>query len=201
MTDELRDQIRRIDPMHSGVLTEAVTAPSSRELLEHIMSTPSIEEPRASARRRRVWYPVATGALAGLIAVGSFVLIGRDHAQPGPVALAPLELGLGDGPGSASCPMVSADILRGMPVAFEGVVATVEGESVTLDVSHWYAGGEATQVILHAPGGMVALTGGIDFQAGGRYLIAATDGVVDYCGNSGAYSAELAAIYAEAFGA
>ena len=64
MNDELRDQLAGLDPMHSEVTTEDVTTTSSRELLEHIMSTPTMERPERELRpRRRAWYAVATAAL------------------------------------------------------------------------------------------------------------------------------------------
>ncbi len=37
------------------------------------------------------------------------------------------------------------------------------------------------------------------FEEGGRYLVSATDGRVTVCGFSAPYSAELAALYEQAF--
>lgn len=207
MNDELRDQIGRLDPMHPGVPTESVTAKSSRELLEHIMSTPTTERPVPARPRRRLWYAAASAALVAVVAIGGITLFNGDDAVddttttvPG-VPPAALELDLGDGGAMASCLPVSADILKDMSPAFLGTVQTVEGERVTLAVDRWYAGGGASLVALHAPAGMEALIGGIDFQVGQQYFVTAFDGVVNYCGYSDAYSPELAAIYDEAFGA
>lgn len=197
MTDELRDRVRDLDPMHLGVPTEPVTAPSSRELLESIMSTPTIERPQPAARPRRVWYATAAAALVGAIAVGAILTNGND---PAPSATAPLELGLGDGGAMQSCLPVSADILRDMSPALLGTATAVEGEKVTLRIDRWYAGEtDATEVVLHAPAGMEALIGGIDFQVGQQYFVTATDGVVNYCGYTDAYSPTLEAIFEEAF--
>lgn len=202
MNDELRDQIGRLDPMHPGVPTEEVTAKSSRELLEHIMSTPTIERPDPVRNRpRRLWYAAATAALAGVLAVGGLVMLNGDDEAPATTTAEALELGLGEGGAMASCLAVSADILRDMSPAFLGTVTAVDGEQVTLAVDRWYAGEEYATVILHAPAGMEALIGGIDFQVGEQYFVTAFDGVVNYCGYSDAYSPELAAIYEEAFGA
>ena len=206
MNDELRDQIRRLDPMHPGVPTEPVTTPSSRELLESIMSTPTIEkpEPVPARPRRRPWFALAAATLTVVVAVGGVVLLRGDEPTPttttSVVASPPLELGLGDGPGIASCLPVSADILRDMSPAFLGTATAVNGEQVTLAVDRWYAGGDAETVILHAPAGMEALIGGIDFQVGGEYFITAANGIVNYCGYSDAYSPELAQVFDEAFG-
>lgn len=198
MNDDLRDQIGRLDPMHPGVPTEEVTAPSSRDLLEHIMSTPTIERPRpAGPRPRRIMYAAAAAGLAAVLAVGSVLVFSGEDAPEA----ATMELGLGEGPGMASCLAVSADILDDMPVALLGTALAVDGETVTLSVDRWYTGGDTDQVILHAPDGMEALIGGIDFQEGEQYFVAATDGVVNYCGYTDAYSPELAQVYEEAFGA
>ena len=199
MSEDLRDQLRRLDPMSPRVLTQEVTTKSSREMLEHIMSTPTVERPQARPRRR-IWYAVATTAVAGIIAVVA-VTVFNGESGPDVVAAPPLKLSLGEGPGMASCLAVSADILRDMPIAFEATAVSVDGEQVVLDVIRWYAGGDAAQVVLTAPGGMVALIGGIDFEVGGHYLVSALDGVVNYCGFTDVYSPELAAVYAEAFGA
>ena len=56
MTDELRNRLRRLDPMASDVPTEPVTTESSRQLLEEIMSTPSVEQPGSSGtQNKRPW--------------------------------------------------------------------------------------------------------------------------------------------------
>jgi len=200
MSEDLRDQLRHLDPMPPRVPTQEPTTKSSREMLEHIMSTPTVERPQTPPRRR-VWYAVATAALAGIIAVVAVTVFNNGESGPDVVAGPPLELSLGEGPGMASCLAVNADILRDMPIAFEATAVSVDGEQVGLDVIRWYAGGDAAQVALTAPGGMQALIGGIDFEVGGHYLVAALDGVVNYCGYTDVYSPELAAVYAEAFGA
>jgi hypothetical protein len=201
MNDELRDRIRRMDPMHPGVPTEPMTTKSSRELLENIMSTPTIERSDQAARRpRRVWYAAAAAALAAVLAAGGVLFFAGDDAPTN--AAAPLELGLGDGGAMASCLPVSAEFLRDMSPALLGTATAVEGEKVTLRIDRWYAGDTgATEVVLHAPDGMQALIGGIDFQVGQQYFVTASEGVVNYCGYSDAYSPQLEAIFEEAFGA
>ena len=73
---------------------------------------------------------------------------------------------------------------------------------MTLEVGHWYRGGDADQVTVQAPPAeMQALIQAVDFQDGQRYLVAANDGFVTACGMTAPYSDELAALYAEAFGA
>ncbi len=79
-------------------------------------------------------------------------------------------------------------------------MTAVDGEQVTLTVDRWFRGGDAATVELHAPAGMQALIGGIDFVEGGQYLVSATEGNVNYCGYTDASTPELRAAFERAFG-
>jgi len=112
-----------------------------------------------------------------------------------------LELSAGDGGGAmASCMAFDPAILGEAPVAFEGTAMTVDGERVTLEVDHWYAGGDADEVVLLAPQGLEALIAGFNLEVGKQYLISATNGQVNYCGFSGESTNELRAGFEAAFG-
>ena len=188
---ELRIRIQKLDPMSSGVETRSVQDESSRQMLEAIMEQP-ISGTGSQAGRRMQWFMAAAAVVA--VALGSFAVFGgTTPASP------PLQLALGESNAMSSCIVVSADILRDMPVAFEGTATSVEGEIVTLSVDKWFTAGDATTVDLTAPAGLQALIGGIDFEVGSKYLIAATDGTVNYCGYSDLATPELRAIYNEAF--
>ena len=145
-------------------------------------------------RGRRGWIFGGAGlgtaaAIAGIIALGG-----------GSPSVSTLELDLGQDDIMASCLPVSADIVAGTDLAFAATVTSVDGETVTLDVTRWYAGGDADQVVLTAPAGMEALIGGIAFEQGGAYLVSATaDGTVNYCGLTGPATPELQAVYDAAF--
>ena len=74
-------------------------------------------------------------------------------------------------------------------------------DEILIDVDTWYRGGDTDQVRLSAPDmSMTSLGSSIDFQAGSRYLVTATDGTVNYCGFSGPWTQEMADAYAAAFG-
>jgi hypothetical protein len=195
MNDELRNEIRRLDPMPPGVPIE----PPSPDHLEDIMATaPTDTTPRNPLRNR--WYAAAGIAAVALgLAVAVPNLTGND---PAPSASGtPLVLSLGEGDGLASCLPFDVAILADMPLAFEGTVTAVDGEQVTLTVDRWFTGGDAATVELTAPAGMQALIGGIDFMDGGTYLVTATEGVVNYCGYTGPATPEYRAAFEEAFGA
>ena len=86
-------------------------------------------------------------------------------------------------------------------MAFDGVVRSVTGGEATIDPTRFYVGEETEVVVVQAPDrDLQALLAAVDFREGERYLVAATDGRVTLCGFSGPYTAELADLYARAFG-
>ena len=98
------------------------------------------------------------------------------------------------------CMPVEPATLGKAETAFDGEVLTVDGDSVTLAVREWYAGGDkAAQVRLDLARVPETLTGYFDFATGSRYLVAANDDTVLVCGFSGPWSKELEQIYAAAF--
>ena len=196
VNDELRDKLRRIDPALTSEINP-VTAEPSRLLMEKVMEAP-VSETQAKQRppRRVGWYAFAAAA-ALVVVVGAVAMFNASNDPAAP----PLELALPADDPMAMCIVFDVEFLRDMPVAFEGTVASVEGETVTLDVDEWFVGGDAEQVVLQAPSGMGALIGGVDFVDGGQYLITATDGTVNYCGFSGESTTEMRAAFEEAFGA
>jgi len=200
VTDELRNRLSRLDPMASDVPTEPVTSESSRQLLEDIMTTPNAEQPGSSGTtNKRPWLVAVAAAAVVIVAIGAVALLNGDGGSDPVASGPPLELNAGADDPMAMCIQFSVEYLAPMPVAFEGTVTSVEGETISLDVDHWYKGGEAAQVVLHAPAGMEALIGGIPFVEGTQYLITATDGNVNYCGFSGESTPELKAAFEEAF--
>lgn len=207
MSDELRNRLRRLDPMGPGVETRSVQ--QAREMMEAVMSTQTPQTTRRSegaARRFRPAGATTSGSsiavsrplvpiLAGLVAVtiAAFALLGGG-------APAPLALSAGESdPALASCMAFSPEILAGMDVAFEGIVTDIEGDVLTLDVVTWYTGGESDQVTITAPLGMEALILGISFEVGGDYLVSATDGVVNYCGYTDVATPQLREAFESAF--
>ena len=208
MTDELRDRLRRLDPLPPEVSTDPVTSPNARALLEDIMSTPVTESTAADAsaadlspRRSstRWWALGAAAAAIAIVAAGAFVVAGDGDDSEQIASNPPLELALAPQDAMAMCLAFDTAILADAPIAFEGTVSAVDGDVVTLDVDRWFTGGEAAQVTLNAPQGMEALIDGIAFEVGGQYLISATDGAVNYCGYSSVSTPEMRAAFEQAF--
>ena len=196
--DELRQRLRRIDPVADDAPVEHPTTPSSRQRLERIMETTTIgteqSDPDPKTGRGRWLVAVAACALV-VIGVSVVAFGGSDDDSSAP----PLELALGESDVMASCLAPSADILADVPVAFAATATASDGETVTLEVDRWYTGGDAETVQLQAPSGMEALIDGFAFEVGEQYLVSATDGTVNFCGMSGAASPELQAMYDDAF--
>lgn len=214
MKDELREQLQQLDPMHPGVSVESSTTQSSRVRLEKIMNTPLIDKHTQSipdvgtrrtatgAARRPAWLIVAGVAAAAVVALGSAAVIGNlgDDGGSKVVAGSPLELSLGSGGEISSCIVFDVALLADMSPAFAGTATSVEGDTVTLDVDRWYAGGDSASVVLRATGGSPALIDGFQFEVGEQYLITAAEGNVNFCGYSGVATPELTAAFEAAFG-
>lgn len=199
MTDELRERLAQVDPMHPGVPTRPVTAEASRDLLEKIMSTQTEDRPEPSVATRKT-SRLAVAAVATLVvAVGGVIAFGNlaGNTLPG---TAPLELTAGQEDIMASCIMFSPEELEHVAeIAFEGTVTAVEGSRVTLGVDRWFRGGDHAEVVLNAPQDMEALIGGIPFNLGDSYLISAQNGTVNYCGFSGPSTPEYRTAFEAAF--
>jgi hypothetical protein len=200
--DDLRARLARVDPVRRVDVAALVESRSAEEIRERAMQT--IEAPPAAPPRRRRT-PVLLGAAAAAVAVAvaGGVLATRDSGgsglTPAP-AVTTLALQTQDNTSMQSCIAFDVAILRDMPVAFGGTVTSVEADTVTLDVDRWYRGGSADRVTVSSPNGAMVSIEGVEFAAGTRYLVTATDGVVNACGFSGPATAELEQAYGEAFG-
>ena len=204
MTDELRQRVQAAD---SAASLPPADAERVARLLEDVMSTELTEENRETGTRGRSPLTWLVAAAAVLIIVGVGVVAVRgltDDSAPPPVAGGTptvAHLAAPDAAAySAKCLVPTAEVLAQQEVAFDGTVSSISDDTVTLDVSHWYAGGSADQVGVQAPAEeLQELVGAVKFHAGGRYLVSASNGQVTVCGFSAPYSADLAAVYAQAF--
>jgi hypothetical protein len=183
--DEARDQ---------AWLHETATAARQRSDL-HDSATRS---PRSITLLVGAAAAVAAGVTIGVVAINgphSGVATGTESA-PTVTELAMTA----DTPTMSSCLPFSVDALAAMPVAFSGKVIERDQDHVLLEVDYWYVGGGTDQVDLVAPDMTRTSLGDVfTFAEGGRYLLAATEGTVNYCGFSGTWNPQLAGAYAEAF--
>jgi hypothetical protein len=165
-----------------------------------------IDETRPDRGSRRPWLLVAAAAVVvGALGIGGVAAMNGGDGDKAPPAANESTVTRLQGPPqtAAKCMVPSAEVLAASAqTAFDGTVLSIEGDQVTLDATHWYAGAATAQVVVTAPSAdMAALIGAVELKEGERYLVAGTsDGQLMVCGFSAPYTAGLAAMYATAFG-
>lgn len=207
--DELRARLAAIDPARQDGDLRSVSEPSPTELRERIMQTidqapsdPAAPDTRAAGGGSRARL-LAAAAVLVLAAAGVAGILATTGGDPAPRSGRPTTVALQVPAGDAASSCVQFDVafLRNMPVAFAGTVTSIEKDTVTLDVDHWYRGGSADRATVSISDTQTSVAlDGVDFVDGRRYLLTATDGTVNGCGFSGPASAELEDAFAQAFG-
>ncbi len=206
MTDDdgiLRARLARLDPARQAEADGLIESPTAQEIRERVMQT--IEESSTTTedmpRTRRLGLLAGVAAGVAAIAIGAAVLSGGDSAPtqaPAPTTMA-LTAPAGPGTTMSSCMMFDVEILKQVPVAFGGTVVDVAPQKVTIDVDRWYKGGSADQVTVATLDSQHVSLDGVEFVKGNRYLVTATEGVVNVCGLSGPATPEFEKSFAEAF--
>jgi len=189
--DELQDRLRKADPARRDSPADSWID----DMVEETMST----TPETPARKR--WVPLAAAAAVVLIAAGGvgFALSGGED-DDAPAALTTTELTLPAPDSMAMCMQVLPEVLAQADQALAGTATEVTDGSVTITVDRWYKGGDTDLVTLTvADPDMVGLEGGIEFEQGQKYLVAAADGHVNSCGFTGLDEEPLHGIYEQAF--
>ena len=205
--DELRARLRAADPASSLPRSDPDRV---ARLLEDTMSHTQTAEPGTDGTRQRsplIW--LAAAAVVVIIAgVGAFAVMNRGQDSGTPAASPPdtattTELRApGAGATTGRCLPPSAEALSGANVAFDGTVEEIDDDLVTLRATHWYAGSPTDLVTVKGPSQeLQQLLVAVDFQDGGRYLVAASNGGrVMVCGFSDEFSPRLEGLYSKAFG-
>ena len=210
--DELLARLRAADPASSLPRSDPDRV---ARLLEDTMSHPETPEARSDGTRHRgpLTWLVAAAAVVIIAGVGAFAFMNGDQdsgtpaAGPEPSASTGADdvtelRAPGAGATTGRCLPPSADVLSGAEVAFDGTVEGIEGDRVTLRATHWYAGSPTDLVTVKGPSEeLQQLLVAVDFQDGGRYLVAASNGGrVMVCGFSDEFSPQLEQLYGKAFG-
>jgi len=205
--DEAELRLRAADPAGPS---RALPPPrvERAELLEGIMSTttePIAQAPAPSPKSSRPRWLLAAAAVIVIAAAGTTLAltVGNDagHRTSAVKTVKTLKMPSVRPGAPAACIRFTVGILRDKQVAFDGTAISVTDKDVLLTVNHWYRGGSADEVRLeNNPSPGIALEGGVEFVAGQRYLVTATDGTVNICGYTAEWSAELAKTFQQAFG-
>lgn len=200
--DEQRDR-RRIAAADPAAGLPPLPAIRLDALLEDAMTTPvdaSTPAPAPAPRRPRFRRAVIGVAAAVLLLGGGTAVVLSQQSDPVPTA-ASTALTLPDTGGIASaCAVLTPEFLAASPVAFAAQVESIADGTVTLRVTERFTG-TITDTVTVAQGTNSGVDGeALSFESGGRYLIAVGEGgVISTCGGSGPDSAELRALYAQAF--
>lgn len=187
---EMLRRLRAADPARDSSPAESWIS----DLLEATMST-SLEQQTHSRR----WVPAVAAAAVAVAGAATYFVVGQADdgftGEPTSMTLTMPDIGTS----MSSCMPFSVDVLQDMPVAFSGTATEVMDDSVTLDVDVWYQGGNADTVVLEQYDAETASLDGIVFTTGDRYLVTATEGTVNLCGYSVAWSQDMAEGFEEAF--
>jgi len=208
--DELRTRLARLDPAPAGSPVDPVTSLRAQELVERVMQTPETQtvptpDPadELAARRRRPWLiPAVAAALLAAVVATVLVISGGGATPAGNGSTEdPTTLALSVAPSDVanSCIMFDVAYLAEMPVALAGTVTAIEPRRVTLEVDRWYRGGDADLVTIGVQDNNSVALDGVEFVEGERYLVTATNGVVNGCGFSGPATPELEQAFEQAF--
>lgn len=206
MDEELRQLLEQIDPMHRN---ELIDSSRYRTRLENIMNTPHDTQTNAAdtqphaqkAGRRRHRSPLLIGGIAAALAaiVISTAVLTRDNNSVSTQSLSLADTGIS----TSSCLPFDVNVLAAMPVAFAGTATEITQTTVTLNVDHWFTTdtAETDRVAITLPAGNTsAALDGVNFVVGDRYLVTATNGVVNGCGFSGPATSEFETAFTSAFG-
>ncbi|MFZ1373885.1 MAG: hypothetical protein WBB91_11495 [Nostocoides sp.] len=98
------------------------------------------------------------------------------------------------------CPAVTEAALERATTAMTGTLSSTSGRTATFVATHWFRGGPADRVVVTADSSAdLALAMGTIGIDTGRVLIASRSGEVLMCGESGAYTTELGALYVRTY--
>ena len=195
------EALRRADPLDRLEVRQENVEAHKRALFQEITDMDTMEK-EAPAPRRRTGLRIAVGASAVAAvfaaAIGGYALFG-DTAEPRVVGGEPI-----GGGGMAMCIQYSDELLAQQQYAFDGTLTSIDGDTVTFEVHHWYKGGEGDSLTLDATG----LTGGPNtaiegtpLVEGQRYLATGSDGFLWACGYTVTFDSDLADHWAVLFGA
>ncbi len=191
--DDLRRRLAESNPTPPSEPVDPIHSDRARALMEDIMSTATME-PRLDQRRTRM---IGAVAAALVVVIGGAALLGG----LGTTGDTPLVLTADGSDAMAMCLPFDIAILEGMSPAFGGTVVELTDSVATLEVDRWFRGGDAAVVEIQYTPGFEALIGTPTLEVGQRYLITATDGVVNGCGYSGVATPEYEAAFEQAFAA
>lgn len=203
-SDPLRARLRAADP--------AATLPADPDTVARLVEQ-TATAPAARRRGPLTWIVAAAAAVVIVAAATTLIAVrggepepaaspqGEQSAEPRTPAAGVTTLAAGDPTAAGRCLPPSGQALAGQDVAFAGTVEQVADGVVTLRADEVYAGEISDRVEIEAPdASLEMLIGAVGFEVGGRYLVAASEGSISYCGLTGPATPALQRLYDQAFG-
>ena len=194
------EALRGADPLDRLDVPKDTTGAHARALFQEVTTMDTMEKETTMRTRppvRRRFALAASGvAVAALVVASIAVFSGNDSA--------PDEVIAGGEPiaSAALCAeFYDLDTLTDREIAFDGTLASADGDQVTFTVNRWFTGGSGDSATLSAvglaPGTITSL--GASLEIGQRYLVSGSGGNVWSCGFTITYDTGIANQWATVF--
>jgi hypothetical protein len=195
--DELLAQLKATDP----ALISKAPRPDVPRLVEATMNTttPTTVTTEKTAPRRLL---VPALAFTALLLVGGGIAWGPGQGADGDTQDKPdlaMTLRLQSGGAAVMCSAPTPESLGRNELAFEGTVTARKGDSVSLEVDHWYrapADRSTSTVRLTQDD---SNSEAVSFQVGEHYLVTGENGTVPICGGTTVATDETRGWFRQAF--
>lgn len=208
--------LRGADPLDPLEVPQDTSGAHARALFQEVTSMETMERERTSTvsapRRRRLAVAAAGFAIVAVAVAGIAIFSGGDSPEDVVVAPpTPTEPSIVDDPIVGGVPIAAAAMcaefydlttLADRDIAFDGAVASANGDAVTFTVNEWFTGGDGETVTLQAMGiapGTIT-SAGPALEIGERYLVSGSGGNVWSCGFTMTYDTAIAGEWATVFG-
>jgi len=210
--DEL-DALRAADPLARASVPSAGD-PEARALFERITMTDIADIPTGvtggsqdpGRHRRRLVLAAAAAVLAVGAVVGVTLAADDGDGDPAPAvddtavddtAVDDTSGGISPGGSLSALCVEQYDLtsLANRELAFDGTVAGVDGDALTLTVNEWYRGGDGAEVTLAGAstlGGITSAGEAVPLAPGTRLLVAGDGGFAWSCGFTQPYDPAMA---------
>ena len=195
------EALRGADPLDRLDVPQDTTGAHARALFQEVTNVDTMEREtkvRTQPPVRRRFALAAAGVAVATLVVASIAVFGGGDTAPEEV--------IAGGEPIASAAMCvefyDLDTLANREVAFDGTLATIDGDNVRFTVNRWFTGGSGDETTLNANGltGITSL-GGPGLELGQRYLVSGSGGFVWACGFTMTYDTDIANQWATVFGA
>jgi hypothetical protein len=194
------EALRGADPLNRLDVPPDTTGAHARALFQEVTSMDTIERetPLTTPRpvRRRFALAAAAAAVVAVAVTSAVVFTGGDSTGDEQIAG-------GEPIASMALCVESYDLntLANREVAFDGTLASMDGDQVTFTVNRWFTGGSGDEATFNANGltGITSL-GGPSLEPGQRYLVSGSGGFVWACGFTMTYDTGIAGQWATVFG-